>query len=134
MPRTSFRVRQDCPLTQPAFWIHRAFSVVALVVMAHSTRADRVELIPSADTTLIEVAPDSNLGGACIVNTGTTQINTRNHGLFLFDLTGTVPANAIVTSVELILGVTGEPANGFHDNDPAMLPRADLEGHTRGLL
>jgi hypothetical protein len=88
-------------------------ALVCFLALTQSLRADRVELISSADTTLIEVAPDSNLGGACIVNAGTTQMNTRNRGLFLFDLSGTLPANAIVTGVGLILGVTGEPANGF---------------------
>jgi hypothetical protein len=86
---------------------------LCLLFLARPAQADRIELIPFADTTLIEVAPDSNLGGACIVNAGTTHINTRNRGLLLFDLTSTLPANAMVTGVELVLGVTGEPANGF---------------------
>lgn len=81
--------------------------------LAPGVRAERAEINAAADTTLVEAAPDSNLGGACIVNAGTTQINTRNRGLFLFDLTGSIPANAVINNVELILAVTGEPTVGF---------------------
>jgi uncharacterized protein (DUF1501 family) len=113
MPHLASSMDPAHPRIRPFLWAAPVLGAVLLLDLARPVRADRVELIPSADTTLIEVAPDSNLGGACIVNAGTTQINTRNRGLFLFDLTGTLPANAVVTSAELILGVTGEPANGF---------------------
>lgn len=102
-----------CRASQVVIGCRRVFGMILFLIPAYPARSERVELIPSADTTLVEVAPDSNLGGACIVNAGTTQINTRNRGLLLFDLTGTVPLNALITGVELVLGVTGEPANGF---------------------
>lgn len=93
--------------------VQRLALTCCLALSAIPVHADRAEIIPSADTTLIEAAPASNLGGACIVNSGTTKIDTRNRGLFLFDLTGLIPSGAVVNSVEIILAVTGEPATGF---------------------
>jgi len=61
---------------------------VALGLQFPTLQADSAVLTSVADTTLIETAPDYNLGGALIVNAGTTQNFTRNRGLFRFDPTG----------------------------------------------
>jgi hypothetical protein len=66
-----------------------------------------------ADTTLVESSPDNNLGGAQIVNAGTTQNFTRNRGLFRFDLTSQIPRGSVVTNVDFVVEVTGEPKDGF---------------------
>ena len=76
-------------------------------------RADTVILTSVADTTLIETEPDNNLGGALIVNAGTTQNFTLNHGLFRFDLTSQIPRGSLITRVDFVVVVTGEPKDGF---------------------
>jgi hypothetical protein len=51
-------------------------------------RADTVSLQASADTSLMEVAPDNNLGGAAFFNAGTAGNGSRNRALMQFDLGG----------------------------------------------
>src|SRR5438094_242084 len=75
--------------------------------------AESIVLTPVADTTLIETAPDNNLGGALIVNAGTTQNYTRNRGLFRFEVAGLIPRGSRITKVDFVLEVTGEPKDGF---------------------
>lgn len=76
-----------------------------------SLYADSVTLQPTADTTLIEVAPDNNLGGADFFNAGTAGVNgKRNRALMLFDLSGVIPIDAIITDVSLTLEVIRQPA------------------------
>ncbi|MHB8520178.1 MAG: DNRLRE domain-containing protein [Limisphaerales bacterium] len=75
-------------------------------------RGDTVALTPVADTSLIETAPDHNLGGELFVPAGVTQNRTRAHGLFRFDLTFLAPQSRIV-SASLILQVTGQPKDGY---------------------
>src|SRR2546430_105253 len=71
--------------------------------------ADSVVLTSVADTTLIEAAPDNNLGGAPIVNAGTTQTFTRNRGLFRFDIASEIPPGSRITRVDFVVAVTGKP-------------------------
>lgn len=78
-----------------------------------TARADLVVMRPTADTTLIEVAPSNNLGGMAFVNAGTTQNFTRNRGLFRFDLTGTIPAGSWISNVAFMIEVVGKPVDGF---------------------
>ena len=75
-------------------------------------QADSISIRPVADTTLIEVAPDNNLGGGTFFNAGTTAIGTRNRALLLFDLGTTIPAGSIITSAELVMDVVGQPRSG----------------------
>ncbi len=74
---------------------------------------DVVTLVPSHDTTLIEIQPDRNNGGQAWVNAGTTQNGTRNRGLFQWDLTGVIPSGATVESVDVTLEVTRVPGCGI---------------------
>jgi len=71
-----------------------------------------VILTPSADTSLIEVAPSNNNGGQSFVLSGRTQNNPRNRGLFKFDLSP-IPGNAVIQSVALTIEVTGQPGDGL---------------------
>jgi len=71
--------------------------------------ADSAVLTSVADTTLIEAAPDNNLGGAPIVNAGTTQTFTRNRGLFRFDIASEIPPGSRITRVDFVVAVTGKP-------------------------
>jgi hypothetical protein len=95
-------------------WNPQTVLVLSLVLLTlrPAGRCAQVQVTPSADTTLVETAPDNNLGGACILNVGTAHTGTRNRGLFQFDLTGVLPENAVVTRTELVLSVTGESVNG----------------------
>ncbi|PYI82883.1 MAG: hypothetical protein DME26_16255, partial [Verrucomicrobia bacterium] len=70
-------------------------------------------------TTLIETAPDNNLGGASIVNAGTTQTPlppNRNRGLFRFDPTNEIPRTSRIIRVDLVVEVTGLPSAGFAES------------------
>ena len=72
-------------------------------------RSESVTLTSVADTTLIETEPGNNLGGAVIVNSGTTQNFTRNRGLFRFDFTGQIPPGSRITKADFVVEVTGQP-------------------------
>jgi len=74
-----------------------------------SARGEEVSLTSSHDTSLIEVAPNSNNGGQGWVLAGTTQNGTRNRGLFQWDFTGVIPPGATILSVDLALAVTRVP-------------------------
>jgi len=66
-----------------------------------------IEITPQADTTLHEIAPGSNLGGHAHVAIGTTAKSTRSRGLFRFELAGKIPAEAVITSAELVFDLPG---------------------------
>lgn len=83
-----------------------------LLIAAAGARADSVTLTPSADTTLIQTAPNNNAGAQTYFNSGTTQNNTQNRGLIQFDLSS-LPQNAEITSATLLLNVTGQPKDGY---------------------
>jgi hypothetical protein len=81
-----------------------------------SARADSVTLRPVADTTLIETAPNNNLGGQPFANSGTTQNFTKNRALFRFDVSS-IPTGAQVSSVSLAFEVTRQPVDGYAPAD-----------------
>jgi hypothetical protein len=78
-----------------------------------SARGQSISLQPVADTTLIETAPNNNLGGAGFANSGTTQNFTRNRALFRFDVAGTLPPGSTISGVDLFLEVTRQPIDGY---------------------
>ena len=84
------------------------FTVVFISSVALPTRADTAVLTCAADTTLLEAEPDNNLGGATIVNAGTTQNFTRNRGLFRFDFSS-IPRGSRVSRIDFVIEVTGQP-------------------------
>jgi hypothetical protein len=67
-----------------------------------------VTLIPAADTSLIEVAPNNNNGGQAWVLCGRTQNGPRNRALFRFDLSQ-IPTGAVIQYAALTLEVTRVP-------------------------
>lgn len=82
------------------------------LLCAFAALADSVTLAPVADTTLLESAPDNNMGGWTHVAAGTTGSQadrTRNRGLFRFDVAGAVPRGARITNAMLTLTVTRVP-------------------------
>jgi hypothetical protein len=73
---------------------------------------ESVALAPVGDTTLLESAPDNNMGGWTHVAVGTTGSQadrTRNRGLFRFELADALPRGAKITNVVLTLTVTRVP-------------------------
>lgn len=100
-------------------------SLAVTLLSSHglSLYADSVTLEATADTTLIEVAPDNNLGGADFFNAGTAGINgRRNRALIFFDLNGVIPSGATITDVSLTLEVVRQPSFDL-ENSPFSLRR-----------
>ncbi len=89
------------------------FGVLAIGPSFSHLQSESVVLTSVADTTLIETAPDNNLGGASIVNAGTTQNFTRNRGLFRFDFTGQLPSGSRITRADFTVEVTGQPKDAY---------------------
>ena len=76
-----------------------------------AVNADILTLQPVADTTLFEVAPENNLGGATFFNAGTANNGNRNRGLILYDLTS-IPAGSVINEVSVSFEVIRQPAAG----------------------
>jgi len=96
-------------LLRVAFWILLS---VAWLCHAMNASADSVTLIPVGDATISEGQPSTPLGTSTILVSGTTGINegaTRNRALLRFDLSASIPSNAIVTSAALTMTVVGTP-------------------------
>src|SRR2546425_1067939 len=70
--------------------------------------ADTLTLQPVADTTLIAIAPDNNLGGAGYFNAGTAGNGYVNRALLRFDLT-IIPSGSQILGVSLTMDVVREP-------------------------
>jgi hypothetical protein len=85
-----------------------ALSSFALVC----SHAETISLQPVADTTLLEVAPDNNLGGADFLNAGTSGNGSRNRALMRFDLSS-IPAGSLITSATLSMDVVHQPSTGM---------------------
>ena len=75
-------------------------------------RAATISLQPVADTTLLEVAADNNLGGADFFNAGTAGNGYRNRALLQFDFNNLLPPGAVITSAELTLQIVRQPRSG----------------------
>ncbi len=71
--------------------------------------ADRIRLTPSADGTLIQVAPDSNLGGANFFNAGTAGNGNANHGLIQFSLSEYIPSGSTIINAYLTMDIVRQP-------------------------
>ena len=84
----------------------------AVSIVIGSAHADVVSLQTVADTTLFEVAPSNNLGGALFFNAGTAGNGNRNRALFLFDLGSVLPSGAVITDVALTLDIVRQPSTG----------------------
>lgn len=74
-----------------------------------------IALTPSADTSLLELHPDHNLGAQDDLPAGTLGAaagSTRSRILLRFDLAGALPASATLEAARLELTVTRVPAGG----------------------
>lgn len=97
----------------------------ALALFQPHGRADTLSLQSSADTTLLEIDPNNNLGGTDFFNAGTTSDGYRNRALLFFDLGALLPPGSLVTGVELSLDVVRQPQSG-HQNSVFSLRRSLL--------
>lgn len=83
---------------------------VAAAILSHSPlHAAVITLNPSADTTLIEIDPNANLGGADFFNAGTAGNGNRNRALMVFSLSEFIPAGSTINNVSLVLDIVRQP-------------------------
>jgi hypothetical protein len=86
-----------------------SFTVVAAIPLC----AETLILQPTADTTLIQIAPESNLGGADFFNAGTAGNGNRNRALLLFGISDSIPEGSIINSVTLSLDMVRQPVDDW---------------------
>jgi len=87
--------------------------LLALGFCAFRAGAGSLTLIPSADTSLMEIAPTNNNGGQAWLLSGKIQNDVyRVRALMKFDFSG-LPTNAIVLSARLTVEVTRQPGDGL---------------------
>lgn len=88
-------------------------SAVFILSTIACSRAETVSLQPVADTSLFEVAPANNLGGALFLNAGTAGNGNRNRALLRFDVNGSIPAGSIITGATLTMDIVRQPSTGM---------------------
>ncbi len=86
--------------------------MLVLPLFCSRLAAATVSFSAVSDTSMFEAKPDSDLGGTTLV-AGTNQQYSRSRALFRFDLS-TLPADAVVTGVEVSLYVTRKPDPDQH--------------------
>ena len=84
---------------------------VLISLVTFCCQGETISLQPVADTTLFEIAPDNNLGGASFLNAGTSGNGSRNRALVRFDLSG-IPGGALINSASLSMDVVHQPSTG----------------------
>jgi len=84
--------------------------------MSSHLQAVSTNLHPVADATLFEASPDNNLGDSGSFMAGLRPRGGRSRGLLRFDLSGSVPANATITSATLSLTVVKTPGGQANSN------------------
>lgn len=97
-------------------WVFTFLLSAFTLQLSTFAHADSLTLRPVADTTLVETAPNNNLGGQTFSNAGTTQNFTKNRALFRFDVTG-IPNGSVVQSASLVFEVTKQPVDGYAPAD-----------------
>ena len=85
-------------------------ALLAALCVPASLPAISITIIASADTSLMEVAPENSNGGQGWVLAGRTQNGPHVRGLYRFDLAG-IPPHAIIQSAVVQLEVTGQPGD-----------------------
>ena len=73
-----------------------------------------ITLHPIADSTLQEAFPNNNLGDGVSFQAGGRRQGGRTRGLLRFDIGGSVPAGATITSASLGVTVVAVPSGGFN--------------------
>lgn len=118
----------------PGCWLIRSFlySAVTLVVVLASSavRADTATLGPARDTTLYQTSPetaDAGNGSGDYLFSGVTKEGLARRALLLFDVASSIPAGAVIDSVELTLNVSKVP-NPLNPADVALFRVTSLWG------
>ena len=86
-----------------------AIGLLLLTAGPQPSRGDTLALQPAADTTLIGIAPNNNLGAAEFFNSGFNGRGYESRALLSFDLSS-IPAGSKINSAALTLEVIREPA------------------------
>src|SRR5207249_366366 len=91
-----------------------AANAARLTIVYTSPTRPRVTLLPVADTSLFEYAPDNNLGGGSLVagSIGINRQGKRSRALIQFSMTNLPADAAILTSATLRLSVIKLPGSG----------------------
>lgn len=94
------------------FPICRIIGAPALIIALSlvSLHSEVATFNPVADTTLIQVEPNANLGGANFFNAGTAGNGNRNRALLQFSLSEMIPAGSTINNVSLMLDIVRQPA------------------------
>lgn len=90
----------------------------SVLLVVSSFRADSVTLTPVADTTLVETAPDNNLGAQTFLEVGVIETSgtfERLRGLVRFDLSQ-IPTNAVISNATLRVTVVLNSTNRFPES------------------
>ena len=91
----------------------RFIAIAAILCHLVQAGAETISLQPVADTTLFQIAPNNNLGGAGFFNAGTAGNGNRNRALLRFDISGSIPAGSIITSASVSMDVVRQPSSGM---------------------
>ncbi len=83
--------------------------MLAVAGFCGNLMADSITMKPVADTTLIQLVPDNNMGAHPFFNAGSTLHGSKNRGLLRFDLASNIPKGSRITSALLTLEVVGIP-------------------------
>jgi hypothetical protein len=100
-----------------------AFSLGLVLLQVAPACAETIHLRPAADTPLFEATPTNNLGGVLSLAAGTTARSKRSRALLRFDLSNSIPSNAVVVGASLTLTVVRMPASGGGVNSTFTLHR-----------
>lgn len=89
--------------------------VALVLILAASVGASAASLDQPlsavADTCLIEIAPDNNMGGQTYFNSGSNMQGLRNRGLLRFDLS-VIPPGSVIKSATMTIWCVGVPTDG----------------------
>src|SRR5881396_1554770 len=75
--------------------------------------AETTNLLPVADTSLIEPFPTNNFGGANVLLAGTGENLLRHRALMQFDVAGQLPPLSKIKNASLTLELAWLPNNGY---------------------
>lgn len=78
-------------------------TVIPLVLGASETRSNTIAIGASKDNSIFENFPTNSAGGTAGIYVGGTATRSPRRGLVAFDVAGSVPAGATITSAQLTL-------------------------------
>ncbi len=90
----------------------RIAGATLLLFCGVASPGETVSIRPIADTTLFQTDPNNNLGAVNTLSVGTTAAGLFSRALLRFDLAGSIPASATITSVKLAVSAVKAPTSG----------------------